>query len=106
MPTTVSLGAPGTLVTVSWDPIFTGRPSWLDRTIWPGPSAQWPAVSVRLSTGPPGEARPTRVSCWCTVSGSPFLAWPAETVTDGVTCAVTVTVVSGNGPAEAVTPAR
>src|SRR3984893_18685533 len=106
MPTTVSLGEPGTPVTVSWDPIPACRPSWLDRTICPGPSAQWPAVSVRSSTGPPGEAPPPRVSGWHTVTGLPFLAWPAETVTTGVTCAVTATVVSGNGPVEAVTPAR
>src|SRR5262249_39532224 len=63
MPTTVSFGEPGTPVTVSCDPTPSCRPDWLDNTICPGPSAQWPAFSVRSSTWPPGEERPTRVSC-------------------------------------------
>jgi len=63
MPATVSVGKPGTPVTVTCDPASSGRPDWLDNTICPGPWAQWPAVSVRSSTGPPGEARPTRMSC-------------------------------------------
>jgi hypothetical protein len=62
MPTTVSFGEPGTPVTVTCDPTPTCRPDWLDSTICPGPVGQWPDFSVRLSTGPPGEERPTRVS--------------------------------------------
>jgi len=63
MPTTVSFGEPGAPVTVIFDPTPACRPDWLDSTICPGPAAQWPAVSMRSSTGPPGEARPTMVSC-------------------------------------------
>src|SRR5215470_14204348 len=37
MPTTVSFGEPGTPVTVTCDPIPSGRPDWLDNTICPGP---------------------------------------------------------------------
>src|SRR6266567_5197859 len=63
MPATVSFGEPGTPVTVTCDPIPSCRPDWLDSTICPGPAAQWPAVSVRSSTGPPGKERPARASC-------------------------------------------
>src|SRR5215470_4722126 len=55
MPTTVSLGEPGTPVTVTCDPIPSCRPDWLDSTTCPGPVGQWPALSVRSSTAPPGE---------------------------------------------------
>src|SRR6516165_3903293 len=72
-------------VTVTCDPIPTFRPAALDSTICPGPVGQWPEVSVRSSTGPPGEERPTRVSCWWTVTGVPFPAFPLETWMDGVT---------------------
>ena len=40
------------------------------------------------------------------MTGVPFPAFPVETWMDGVTCVVTETLVSGNGPAEAVTPGR
>ncbi len=64
-PTTVSTGFPGTPVMVSRVPsgMELSEPGLgsLDRTIWPGPRAQCPDCRVRSSTGPPGEARPTRV---------------------------------------------
>src|SRR6516165_2553679 len=85
MPTTVSFGEPGTPVTVSCEPRLTFSPAALDSTTCPGPVGQWPEVSARSSTGPPGEERPTRVSCWWTVTGVPFPAFPSETWMDGVT---------------------
>src|SRR5260370_30621957 len=103
-PTTVSFGEPGTPVTVICDPTPRFRPDWLDNTICPGPVAQWPAFSVRSSSGPPGEERPTRVSRWWRVIGVP-VAWPPdETWMDGGTCVVTETGGSGDGPADAVAP--
>src|SRR5215472_15808945 len=71
MPTTVSFGEPASPVTVSCEPRLTFSPAALDSTTCPGPVGQWPEVSVRSSTGPPGEERSTRVSCWWTVTGVP-----------------------------------
>src|SRR5215470_4348073 len=94
-PTTVSRGDPGTPVTVMCDPTDTGGPSPLsDHTTSPACRAQRPAVSVRSSTGPPGEARPTRFNC---VENTPVPLDPVK-----LTCAFAV--VSGNGPEAAVTP--
>src|SRR5215470_1631715 len=106
MPTTASFGEPATPATVTCDPIPSCRPDWPDNTICPGPVAQWPEVSVRSSTGPPAPERPTRVSDWWMVKDVPFPAWPPVTGMDGVTCALTGTVTSGYGPADAVTPGR
>src|SRR5580692_9195407 len=89
-PTTVSV--PGRPVTVSWVPSGTaGRfSSELDSTTWPGPRAQCPDWMTRSSTGPPGVARPARVSDGRVGPGCP--------------ASRTVTVTSANGPAAAVTP--
>ena len=104
VPTTVRRGEPGTLVTVICVPMPT-RGAWpsgawpsVSSTACPGCVAQWPAISVRSSTGPPGDARPTTVICW---AGRETPNWPCA----GGTSIVAVTVVSGNGPAAAVTPA-
>src|SRR6516165_241648 len=96
LPTTVRRGEPGTPVTVICVPMPT-RDAWpsVSTTACPGCVAQWPEISVRSSTGPPGDARPTTVICW-------VADWPGG----GGTSMVAVTVVWGNGPAAAVTPAR
>src|SRR6516225_2420848 len=100
-PTTVRGGEPGTPVTVTGDPMATPAP-WpsVSSTTCPGCVAQWPEVSVRSSTGPPGEARPATVICCC--SGREGPDWPGG----GGTSMVAVTVVWGNGPAAAVTPGK
>src|SRR6266849_5990545 len=66
-------------------------PAW-DQTTWSGAVGQCPDLSVRSSTGPLGEDRPTR----CT--------WmlPAPLTPGMVNLAAAV--VSGNGPATPVTP--
>ena len=89
-PTTVRFWACGDPVTVIVLPT-TGPPSpaVLFSVTWPGPLAQRPAFSTTSSTGPPGEDRPTSVSC--------PKGWPLN-------CDWTVT--SPNGPAIAVTPCR
>jgi hypothetical protein len=68
MPTTVSVGVPATPVAMSSvpSPVPGGRlpfgyTSALDRTTWPGRCAQCPDCRTTSSTGPPGDARPTRV---------------------------------------------
>ena len=98
-PTIVRWGDPGTPVTVSWVPMLSPGPLMSLRTIWFGCVGQWPDSSVRSSTGPPGDARPTRVSCCWKTPGGP---WPGG----GVNGTVAVMVVSGKGPAAAVTPGR
>src|SRR6516165_10712317 len=97
VPTTVRRGEPGTSVTVTCVPIATVEP-WpsVSSTTCPGCVAQWPECSVRSSTGPPGEARPTTVICCCIEREGPD--WPGG----GGTSIVAVTVVCGNGPAAAV----
>ncbi len=66
MPTTVSFGRPGALVTVTFVP--SDRSSWKSlaglnaSTTWPARRGQCPECRVRSSTGPPGEARPANVS--------------------------------------------
>src|SRR6516165_10307899 len=80
-------------------PIPAPWPS-LCSTTCPGCVAQWPEISVRSSTGPPGDGRPTTVICCCVWRGGPD--WPGG----GGRSMVAVTVVWGNGPAAAVTPAR
>src|SRR6516165_4057240 len=105
VPTTVRRGEPGTPVTAICVPMPTGEawPSeaWpsVSTTACPGCVAQRPECSVRSSTGPPGQARPTTVIC-CVGREEPD--WPGR----GDTSIVAVTVVSGNGPAAAVTSAR
>src|SRR5262249_23076224 len=101
VPTTVRRGEPGTPVTVSCVPMPIPAP-WpsLCSTTCPGCVAQWPEISVRSSTGPPGDARPTTVICCCVWREGPD--WPGG----GGRSMVAVTVVWGNGPAAAVTPAR
>ncbi len=87
-PTTVSVpGRPGT---VSWVPSGSGGrlSSELDSTSWPGPWAQCPDWMTRSSTGPPGVARPARVS---------------GRVGPGRPASRAVTVAVANGPAAAVT---
>src|SRR6266550_7117621 len=97
-PTTVSRGEPGTPLTVTRAPTATDGPLPLpDQTTSPACRAHRPAVSVRSSTGPPGEARPTRS---IGPENTPTCPGPWGAVK--VTCAVTV--VSGNGPDAAVTP--
>ncbi len=89
-PTTVSVTACGNPVTVIVLPTCGPPPPAVAfSTTWPGPVTQCPAVSTASSTGPPGEARPTRMSC--------PKAWPLHCVG---------TVASANGPAIAVTPRR
>ena len=99
LPTTVRRGEPGTPITVICVPMRTPAP-WpsVSSTTCPGCVAQWPEINVRSSTGPPGEARPTTVICCCMGRKGPD--WPGG----GGTSIVAVTVVSGNGPAAAVTP--
>jgi len=95
-PTTVRFGEPGTPITVTCAPTDTAGPRPdRDHTTSPGRWAQRPAVSVRSSTGPPGDARPARAS-W-----SWKMPWPPSGALKP-TCARTVS--SGNGPAAAVTP--
>jgi hypothetical protein len=86
-PTTVSFCDPAVTV----DPGNTPVPRSI--TIWLPPSGQWPSSSVRSSTRPPGEGRPTTRSESGDEPGTPGT----------VTCAVTKT--PGYGPAAAVTPA-
>ena len=96
-PTTVSRGFPGALVTVTVSPIPTTNPSLaslVSITIWPVRCGQWPAWSVRSSTGPPGVVRPARVSGGRTATGAPGEESAA------------VTFASANGPAAAVTCGR
>src|SRR6516165_4851940 len=98
----LTAGDPGTPVTVIWAPSCSCGPRSPPSTTWSGCVGQWPEVSVRSSTGPPGDARPTTVSCVWKVQppgqpGSPGF---------GVTGMFAVTVVSGNGPAAALTPGR
>src|SRR5260370_26424741 len=99
-PTTVRCGDPGTPVTVICVPMPIDGPIRMSfSTTCPGCVAQWPDSRVRSSTGPSGEERPTMVSySWKTPPGGP--EWPGG----GVTGMFAVTVVSGNGPAAAVTP--
>src|SRR5215468_2080832 len=75
VPTTVRRGEPGTPVTVSCVPMPT-REAWpsVSTTACPGCVAQWPEISVRSSTGPPGDARPTTVICCCVWREGPD--WP------------------------------
>ena len=101
-PTMVRCGDPGTPVTVICVPICSPGPRASFSTTWSGCAGQWPDSSVRSSTGPPGEGRPTTVSC---VWNTPPPGGP-ETPGGGVTGMVAVTVASGNGPAAAVTPGR
>src|SRR6516165_7543914 len=72
-PTTVRCGDPGTPVTVICAPMATAGPRSVSTTC-PGWVAQWPEVSVRSSTGPPGEARPATVICCCSGRAGPD--WP------------------------------
>src|SRR5690348_12343239 len=95
-PTMVRRGEPGTPVTVICAPICSPGPRASFSTTWSGRVGQWPDSSVRSSTGPPGEGRPTTVSC---VEKTP----PPD---GAVTGTVAVTVASGKGPAAAVTPGR
>jgi len=87
IPTTVSFCDP----TVTVEPVKTPAPRAI--TICALPAGQLPSSSVRSSTGPPGEERPTIRSESADVPGVPGTA----------TCAVTVTLEYG--PAAAVTPA-
>src|ERR1700756_700501 len=97
----VSFGDPGTPVTVTWAPSCSPGPRTSPSTTWSGCVGQWPDSSVRSSTGPPGEGRPTTVNwVWNTPPEGPD--WPDG----GATGMVAVTVASGNGPAAAVTPGR
>src|SRR6516162_5886243 len=113
--TTVSLGFPGAEVTVTLAPsggdiVGPLCGTLLDSTIWPGRRAQWPEVTVRSSTGPPGEPRPITVTVAVGGGGGgPALlapgggggpALPAPGGAGWVICSVT----SGNGPAAPVTP--
>src|ERR1700722_19889641 len=58
MPTTVSACLP----TVSVEPRLPGKFAFAERMIWLSFVGQWPCCTVRSSTGPPGEDRPTRFS--------------------------------------------
>ena len=98
-PTMVRCGDPGRPVTVIWVPMFSPGPRVSLRTIWSGWVGQRPDSSVRSSTGPPGDGRPTRASCCWKTPGGP---WPGG----GVNGTSAVMVVSGKGPAAAVTPGR
>src|ERR1700730_16228492 len=100
-PTTVRCGEPATPLTVICDPTDTGGPSPpRDHTTSPVRCAQRPASSVRSSTGPPGDARPIKVSCsWKT-------PWPPEPPgPPGGTVKLTfaLSVVCAHGPDGAVT---
>ena len=98
-PTTVSRGEPGTPCTVTCEPTEACGPFPLpDQTTSPACRAQRPAVSVRASTGPPGDARPTRFS-W--VENTP---WPPGPADGAVKLISAPTVTCGNGPEAAVTP--
>ena len=98
-PTTVSRGEPGTPCTVRCEPTEACGPFPLpDQTTSPACRAQRPAVSVRASTGPPGDARPTRFS-W--VENTPWAPGPAD---GAVKLISALTVTCGNGPEAAVTP--
>src|SRR5579862_8480228 len=97
-PTTSRRGDPGAPVTVTRAPTLTPGPRSSPSTTCPTLVGQWPDFSVRSSTGPPGDARPTTVSCvWNTPEGP-------DCPDGGPTGMVALTVVSGNGPAAAVTP--
>src|ERR1019366_5488095 len=114
--TTVSLGFPGAVVTVSLLPSagdIACAPvcPLLDSTIWPGLRAQWPWVRVRSSTGPPGDARPATVPVTLRTGGRPpgadlGAAGPPPCEPAGADRAAwSVAVTIGNGPAAAVTSA-
>ena len=89
-PTTVNVTGCGNPVMMSLLPT-TGPPSpgLVFSTTWPGPVTQRPPSGTTSSTGPPGEGRPTSVSC--------PKGWPLH---------CDWTVAAPNGPAIAVTPGR
>src|SRR3984957_5464234 len=89
LPTTGSVCLPP----VGGEPGLPGKFASGERIIWVAFVGQWPCCTVRSSTGPPGEDRPTRFS-------------GVEIVPPACgrgTCAVTLS--AANGPAAAVTPA-
>ncbi len=107
MPTTVSTGLPGALVTVSFVP--SGSPTCgpeppppSSSTTWPAPVAQWPACRVRSSTPPPGAGRPARVSGGSEPPITQGFLGPG--LQPACPLAVVEMVASAKGPAAPVTP--